>query len=96
MEKNNNRRDSVPYRVKRKSLWKAKKNLFFLETCEICPLGHPDRSYCLCLSQILEHVDSTDGYLNKLAFYKALALIALAQQGKQPSPKLLENCIQGG
>ncbi|KAK2893628.1 sorting nexin-8a isoform X1 [Channa argus] len=46
------------------------------------------------LGQIAEHVDSTDGFLSKLSFYKALALIALAQQGKQPSPKLLENCIQ--
>ncbi|KAG8006821.1 Sorting nexin-8, partial [Nibea albiflora] len=46
------------------------------------------------LGQIAEHVDSTDGFLSKLSLYKALALIALAQQGKQPSPKLLENCIQ--
>uniref|UniRef100_A0AAQ5XAQ6 PX domain-containing protein n=1 Tax=Amphiprion ocellaris TaxID=80972 RepID=A0AAQ5XAQ6_AMPOC len=46
------------------------------------------------LNQIAEHVDSADGFLSKLALYKALALIALAQQGKQPSPKLLENCIQ--
>nr|XP_046161724.1 sorting nexin-8-like [Oncorhynchus gorbuscha] len=46
-------------------------------------------------SQIAEHVDYTDGFLSKLSLYKALALIALAQQGKQPSPKLLENCIQG-
>uniref|UniRef100_A0A3Q3KYW2 Sorting nexin 8a n=1 Tax=Mastacembelus armatus TaxID=205130 RepID=A0A3Q3KYW2_9TELE len=46
------------------------------------------------LGQIAEHVDATDGFLSKLSFYKALALIALAQQGKQPSPKLLENCIQ--
>uniref|UniRef100_A0A669CE13 Sorting nexin 8a n=1 Tax=Oreochromis niloticus TaxID=8128 RepID=A0A669CE13_ORENI len=45
------------------------------------------------LNQIAEHVDSTDGFLSKLSLYKALALIALAQQGKQPSPKLLENCI---
>ncbi|KAM9393451.1 sorting nexin-8a isoform 1-T1 [Pholidichthys leucotaenia] len=43
---------------------------------------------------IVEHVDSADGFLTKLSFYKALALIALAQQGKQPSPKLLENVIQ--
>ncbi|KAF3845966.1 hypothetical protein F7725_003044 [Dissostichus mawsoni] len=45
------------------------------------------------LGQIAEQVDSTDGFLSK-SLYKALALIALAQQGKQPSPKLLENCIQ--
>lgn len=50
----------------------------------------------LCLFQIAEHVDSTDGFLSKLSLYKALALIAFAQQGKQPSGKLLENCIQGG
>lgn len=50
----------------------------------------------LCLFQIAEHVDAADGFLSKLSLYKALALIAFAQQGKQPSPKLLENCIQGG
>ncbi|KAG9349822.1 hypothetical protein JZ751_026175 [Albula glossodonta] len=43
---------------------------------------------------IAEHVDHKDGFLSKLSLYKALALIALAQQGKQPSPKLLENYIQ--
>ncbi|CAG5897994.1 unnamed protein product [Menidia menidia] len=46
------------------------------------------------LNQIAEHVESSDGFLSKLSLYKALALIALAQQGKQPIPKLLENCIQ--
>uniref|UniRef100_A0A668A8Y9 Sorting nexin 8a n=1 Tax=Myripristis murdjan TaxID=586833 RepID=A0A668A8Y9_9TELE len=46
------------------------------------------------VDQISEHVDCADGSLSKLSLYKALALIALAQQGKQPSPKLLENCIQ--
>lgn len=45
-------------------------------------------------NQITEHVDNRDGFLSKVSLYKALALIALAQQGKQPSPKLLENCIQ--
>lgn len=50
----------------------------------------------LCLLQIAEHVDATDGFLSKLSLYKALALIAFAQQGKQPSGKLLANCIQGG
>ncbi|MCJ8746447.1 hypothetical protein PDJAM_G00141910 [Pangasius djambal] len=45
-------------------------------------------------SKITEHVDNGDGFLSKVSLYKALALIALAQQGKQPSPKLLENCIQ--
>uniref|UniRef100_A0A1A8IZE6 Sorting nexin 8a n=1 Tax=Nothobranchius kuhntae TaxID=321403 RepID=A0A1A8IZE6_NOTKU len=48
----------------------------------------------LTSNQIAEHVDSTDGFLSKLSFYKALALIAFAQQGKQPTLKLLENCIQ--
>ncbi|TNN68098.1 Sorting nexin-8 [Liparis tanakae] len=48
----------------------------------------------LCLPQIVQHVDSSDGFLSKLSLYKALALIALAQQGKPPSPKLLEVCIQ--
>ncbi|GAA6109159.1 sorting nexin-8a isoform X1 [Tachysurus ichikawai] len=45
-------------------------------------------------NQITQHVDKRDGFLSKVSLYKALALIALAQQGKQPSPKLLENCIQ--
>ncbi|XP_030646104.1 sorting nexin-8a [Chanos chanos] len=45
-------------------------------------------------NQIIEHVDTGEGFLSKLSLYKGLALIALAQQGKQPSPKLLENCIQ--
>lgn len=45
-------------------------------------------------NQILEHVNSSDGFLSKVSLYKALALIALAQQGKPPSPKLLENFIQ--
>lgn len=51
---------------------------------------------CLCFDfQIADHVENSDGFLSKLSLYKGLALIALAQQGKQPSPKLLENCIQG-
>lgn len=51
---------------------------------------------CLCFAiQIADHVENSDGFLSKLSLYKGLALIALAQQGKQPSPKLLENCIQG-
>ncbi|XP_041134400.1 sorting nexin-8-like isoform X1 [Polyodon spathula] len=45
-------------------------------------------------NQIAEHVDCKQGFLSKLALYKALALIALAQQGKHPSPKLLENFTQ--
>lgn len=49
----------------------------------------------LFLFQITEQVDNGDGFLSKVSLYKALALIAFAQQGKQPSPKLLENCIQG-
>ncbi|CAF94132.1 unnamed protein product [Tetraodon nigroviridis] len=57
-------------------------------------LQKPDLSRVV-LGQIAEHVESTDGFLSKLSLYKALALIAFAQQGKQPSGKLLENCIQG-
>uniref|UniRef100_A0A8C2HCA6 Sorting nexin 8a n=1 Tax=Cyprinus carpio TaxID=7962 RepID=A0A8C2HCA6_CYPCA len=45
-------------------------------------------------NQIAEHVNSADGFLSKVSLYKGLALIALAQQGKAPSPKLLENFIQ--
>ncbi|MGH0122319.1 UNVERIFIED_CONTAM: hypothetical protein FKN15_003110 [Acipenser sinensis] len=45
-------------------------------------------------NQIAKHVDCKEGFLSKLTLYKALALIALAQQGKHPSPKLLENFTQ--
>ncbi|XP_054616625.1 sorting nexin-8a isoform X2 [Dunckerocampus dactyliophorus] len=45
-------------------------------------------------AQIVEHVDSTSGFLSKLSLYKMLALIAIAQQGKKLSPKVLENYIQ--
>ncbi|XP_059414536.1 sorting nexin-8-like isoform X2 [Carassius carassius] len=45
-------------------------------------------------NQIAEHVNNVDGFLSKVSLYKGLALIALAQQGKPPSPKLLENFIQ--
>ncbi|XP_014207946.1 sorting nexin-8-like [Copidosoma floridanum] len=43
------------------------------------------------LSQIWDLVDSKTGYLTRSGLYKGLALVALAQQGKQPSDKLLEN-----
>ncbi|XP_015182254.1 PREDICTED: sorting nexin-8-like [Polistes dominula] len=43
------------------------------------------------LSQIWELVDSKTGYLTRSGLYKGLALVAFAQQGKQPSDKLLEN-----
>ncbi|XP_057716874.1 sorting nexin-8a [Corythoichthys intestinalis] len=46
-------------------------------------------------AQITEHVDAAaNGFLSKLSLYKALALIAIAQQGKQPSPKALDSYIQ--
>nr|XP_057906185.1 sorting nexin-8a isoform X2 [Doryrhamphus excisus] len=45
-------------------------------------------------AQIVEHVDSTNGFLSKLSLYKMLALIAIAQQGKKLSPKVLESYIQ--
>ncbi|XP_061159454.1 sorting nexin-8a [Syngnathus typhle] len=46
-------------------------------------------------AQIAEKVyTAADGFLSKLAFYKALAFIAVAQQGKQPSLKVLESYIQ--
>ncbi|XP_043469472.1 sorting nexin-8-like [Leptopilina heterotoma] len=43
------------------------------------------------LSQIWELVDSKTGYLTRSGLYKGLALVGFAQQGKQPSDKLLEN-----
>nr|XP_055046561.1 sorting nexin-8a [Misgurnus anguillicaudatus] len=45
-------------------------------------------------NQITENISNDDGFLNKVSLYKGLAFIALAQQGKPPSPKLLENFIQ--
>jgi len=36
-------------------------------------------------------VDSKQGYLNRNGLYKALALTALAQQGKNINEKLLES-----
>ncbi|XP_062914705.1 sorting nexin-8a isoform X1 [Mobula hypostoma] len=46
-------------------------------------------------SQIAELVESSkEEPLSKSALYKGLVLIALAQQGKQPSAKLLENIAQ--
>ncbi|KAJ8678592.1 hypothetical protein QAD02_014379 [Eretmocerus hayati] len=42
------------------------------------------------LSQVWELVDCKTGYLTRSALYKGLALVAFAQQGKQPSEKLLE------
>ncbi|PSN58321.1 hypothetical protein C0J52_00167 [Blattella germanica] len=43
------------------------------------------------LSSIWELVDTKQGSLSRSSLYKALALVAWAQQGKQPSTKLLEN-----
>ena len=43
-----------------------------------------------CLLQIWDAVDNKQGYLNRNGLYKALALTALAQQGKNINDKLLE------
>nr|CAD7459956.1 unnamed protein product [Timema tahoe] len=43
------------------------------------------------LSLIWELVDAKQGLLPRSSLYKALALVALAQQGRQPSAKLLDN-----
>nr|CAD7395917.1 unnamed protein product [Timema cristinae] len=43
------------------------------------------------LSLIWELVDAKQGSLPRSSLYKALALVALAQQGRQPSAKLLDN-----
>uniref|UniRef100_A0A2L2YED2 Sorting nexin-8-like n=1 Tax=Parasteatoda tepidariorum TaxID=114398 RepID=A0A2L2YED2_PARTP len=43
------------------------------------------------LSQIWELVDTRQGYLSRSGLYKALALVAFAQQGKQVSEKLIQN-----
>lgn len=41
--------------------------------------------------QIWDMVESKQGYLTRVGLYKALALTALAQQGKTVSEKLLES-----
>lgn len=43
------------------------------------------------ISQIWDMVESKQGYLTRVGLYKALALTALAQQGKTVSEKLLES-----
>ncbi|GIX72565.1 sorting nexin-8, partial [Caerostris extrusa] len=43
------------------------------------------------LSQIWDLVDSRQGYLSRTGLYKALALVAFAQQGKPVSEKLIQN-----
>ncbi|XP_014681641.1 PREDICTED: sorting nexin-8-like [Priapulus caudatus] len=43
------------------------------------------------LSEIWDHIDTKHGFLTRNGLYKALALAALAQQGKTISEKLLEN-----
>lgn len=43
------------------------------------------------LSQIWDLVDSRQGYLSRTGLYKALALVAFAQQGKAVGEKLLQN-----
>ncbi|XP_067213141.1 sorting nexin-8-like isoform X3 [Linepithema humile] len=48
------------------------------------------------VNQIWKQVDSKTGYLTRSGMYKGLALIAFAQQGKQPSDKLLENSESQG
>ena len=46
--------------------------------------------------QIWALVDNKTGYLTRSGLYKALALVAMAQQGKNPSDKLLENTESQG
>lgn len=49
------------------------------------------------LSQIWEAVDPRqDGYITRDGLYKALALTALAQQGKSISEKALEQFVDSG
>ncbi|KAG8189274.1 hypothetical protein JTE90_019034 [Oedothorax gibbosus] len=43
------------------------------------------------LSQIWDLVDTRQGYLSRSGLYKALALVAFAQQGKPVSEKLIQN-----
>ena len=46
--------------------------------------------------QIWELVDNKQGFLTRTGLYKALALTALAQQGKAVSEKLLESFSDQG
>lgn len=55
-----------------------------------------EKTLSFVLSQIWKLVDSKTGYLTRSGLYKGLALVAFAQQGKQPSDKLLENSESQG
>ena len=46
--------------------------------------------------QIWEAVDNPQGYLTRTGLYKALALTALAQQGKAINDKILESYSDQG
>ena len=48
------------------------------------------------LFQIWEAVDDKQGYLTRNGLYKALALTALAQQGKSINDKILESYMDQG
>ena len=57
----------------------------------------PNSGYFSLLEQIWEAVDPRqDGYVTRDGLYKALALTALAQQGKSISEKALEQFIDSG
>ncbi|KAJ8951556.1 hypothetical protein NQ318_020430 [Aromia moschata] len=46
------------------------------------------------LKTIWDLAGTSQGYVNRTTFYKTLALVAWAQQGKQLSDKLLDNCVE--
>ncbi len=50
----------------------------------------------LVFCQIWEAVDNPQGYLTRTGLYKALALTALAQQGKSINDKILESFSDQG
>lgn len=55
-------------------------------------------SHCMLsneqLKTIWDLVGTSQGYVNRTSLYKTLVLVAYAQQGKQLSDKLFDNCVE--
>lgn len=48
------------------------------------------------LKTIWDLVGTSQGYVGRTNLYKTLVLVAYAQQGKQLSDKLFDNCVEAG
>lgn len=57
-------------------------------------------SHCMLskeqLKTIWDLVGTSQGFVNRTNLYKTLVLVAYAQQGKQLSDKLFDNCVEAG